>query len=123
VIHDFWAYELGVKADANPSYDNIAYTRTQQTGSFSVRCDELCGIWHGAMFDTGYVVSKTQFEKWATSTETQLASATKLLPQFSWTYTPDANGADGGYYPDSQDPYSKVEVYGAQPVNLKSGKG
>ncbi|HEY5272409.1 MAG TPA: cytochrome c oxidase subunit II [Acidimicrobiales bacterium] len=122
VIHDFWAYQLGVKADASPDYDNIAYTRTQQTGSFSVRCDELCGVWHGAMFDTGYVVSKTAFQTWATTTEAKLASATKLLPQFSWTYTPDANGADGGYYPDSQDGYSKVEVYGAQPVNLKSGE-
>jgi cytochrome c oxidase subunit 2 len=122
VIHDFWAYQLGVKADANPEYDNIAYTRTQQTGSFSVRCDELCGIWHGAMFDTGKIVSKTAFQTWATSTATQLTAATKLLPQFSWTYTPDANGADGGYYPDAVDPYSKVEVYGAQPVNLGNGK-
>jgi len=57
VIHDFWAYQLGVKADANPDYDNIAYTETQQLGSFEVRCDELCGLWHGAMFDTGTVVS------------------------------------------------------------------
>ena len=122
VIHDFWAYQLGVKADANPDYDNIAYTRTQQTGSFSVRCDELCGIWHGAMFDTGRVVSKTAFQTWATSTATQLTAATKLLPQFSWTYTPDANGADGGYYPDNVDGYSKVEVYGAQPVKFENGE-
>ena len=25
VIHSFWAYQLGVKADANPSVDNMAY--------------------------------------------------------------------------------------------------
>jgi len=117
VIHDFWAYQLGVKADANPDYDNIAFTRTQQVGQFTVRCDELCGIWHGAMYNYGRVVSKSAFEAWATSTEAQLASATKLLPPFAWTYTPDANGADGGYYPDNIDPYSKVEVYGAQPVD------
>ena len=122
VIHDFWAYQLGVKADANPDYDNIAYTRTQQIGSFSVRCDELCGIWHGAMFDTGSVVAKSAFQTWANSTEVRLTSATKLLPQFSWTYTPDANGADGGYYPDNVDGYSKVEVYGAQPVNFEHGE-
>jgi cytochrome c oxidase subunit 2 len=122
VIHDFWAYQLGVKADANPDYDNVAYTRTQQTGSFSVRCNELCGIWHGAMFDTGRVVSKSAFEQWATNSEATLAAATKLLPQFSWTYTPDANGADGSFYPDNVDPYSKVEVYGAQPVRFESGE-
>ena len=118
VIHDFWAYQLGVKADANPDYDNIAYTQTQQLGSFEVRCDELCGLWHGAMFDTGAVVSKSAFQSWAASTEARLASATKLLPAFSWTYTPDANGADGGLYPDDKDPYSNVEVYGAQPVKV-----
>ena len=26
VIHSFWAYKLGVKADANPGVDNVAYT-------------------------------------------------------------------------------------------------
>ena len=28
VIHSFWAYQLGVKADANPDYNNVAYTTT-----------------------------------------------------------------------------------------------
>ena len=32
VIHSFWAYQLGVKADANPDYNNVAYTTTQQLG-------------------------------------------------------------------------------------------
>jgi cytochrome c oxidase subunit 2 len=122
VIHDFWAYQLGVKADANPDYDNVAFTTTQQLGSFMVRCDELCGIWHGAMFDTGKILTKAQFETWATTTETNLAPNTKLLPAYALTYTPDANGADGGYYPDCPappspatacDPYSGVETYGA----------
>jgi cytochrome c oxidase subunit 2 len=53
VIHSFWAYQLGVKADANPSEDNVAYTTTGQLGSFTVRCSELCGLWHGAMYDYG----------------------------------------------------------------------
>jgi cytochrome c oxidase subunit II len=118
VIHDFWAYQLGVKADANPSLDNIAYTTTtSQLGQFTVRCDELCGIWHGAMFDYGRVVTKDQFMQWAKSTETALAANTKLLPPFAWTYVPDANGADGGFYPDNVDPYSNVETYGSQPVS------
>jgi cytochrome c oxidase subunit II len=117
VIHSFWAYQLGVKADANPGYDNIAYTKTTgQLGNFSVRCAELCGIWHGAMFDTGQIMSIPAFKAWATSTEARLAAATKLLPPFAWTYIPDANGADGGYYPDNEDPYSPVQTYGAQTV-------
>ena len=29
VVHSFWAYQLGVKADANPGQDNIAYVKTK----------------------------------------------------------------------------------------------
>jgi cytochrome c oxidase subunit 2 len=120
VIHSFWAYQLGVKADANPDYDNVAYTKTtNQLGQFTVRCSELCGIWHGAMYDYGRVVSVAAFTRWATSTQKTLLAATKLLPPFAWTYTPDANGADGSYYPDNQDPYSNVETYGYGAVHLK----
>lgn len=114
VIHDFWVYQLGVKADANPGQDNVAYTTPQQLGAFVVRCDELCGLWHGSMYNYGKVVTAAQFQAWATTTERQLAANTKFLPPFAWTYTPDANGADGGLYPDNQDPYSPVEIYGAK---------
>jgi cytochrome c oxidase subunit 2 len=115
VIHSFWAYQLGVKADADPAQDNVAFTKTtSQLGSFSIRCSELCGLWHGAMFNTGKVVTSATFESWAKSNEVTLASATKLLPAFAWTYVPDANGADGGYYPDDYDAYSNVETYGSQ---------
>jgi cytochrome c oxidase subunit 2 len=114
VIHDFWAYQLGIKADANPSTDNVAYTTTQQLGSVTVRCDELCGLWHGAMYNFGRVVAKSQFFAWAQATEHQNAANTKLLPPFAYTYVPDANGANGGYYPDNVDQYSKVETYGAK---------
>ena len=53
VIHSFWAYQLGVKADANPGVNNVAYTKPMHTGTVTVRCAELCGLWHGAMFDYG----------------------------------------------------------------------
>ena len=113
VIHDFWAYQLGVKADANPGQDNVAYTTPRQLGTFMVRCDELCGLWHGAMYNSGTVVPPAEFETWATTTEKLLAANTKLLPPFASSYIPDANGADGGYYPDNVDPYSSAETYGA----------
>jgi cytochrome c oxidase subunit 2 len=58
VIHSFWAYQLGVKADANPAVDNIAYTIPRQTGAFRVQCAELCGLWHGAMYTSGHVVTQ-----------------------------------------------------------------
>jgi cytochrome c oxidase subunit 2 len=78
------------------------------------------------MFDYGKIVTKAQFETWATTTEAKLAPNTKLLPAYALTYTPDANGADGGYYPDCPasapspayacDPYSGVQTYGATPA-------
>ncbi len=114
VTHDFWAYQLGVKADANPQLDNVAYTTTRETGSVTVRCDELCGIWHGAMYNYGRVISPAAFEAWATATQRASVANTKLLPPYALTYVPDANGADGGLYPTNVDPYSASEVYGTK---------
>ena len=61
VIHSFWAYQLGVKADANPGVNNVAFTKINHTGTITVRCAELCGLWHGAMFDYGQAVSPSAF--------------------------------------------------------------
>ena len=112
VIHSFWAYQLGVKADANPGVNNVAYTTADQTGNVTVRCDELCGLWHGAMFNFGKVVSVAAFTSWAQSTEVQLAAVTKILPPYATTYDPTVvpqinkamakagiGGANGYYYP------------------------
>jgi cytochrome c oxidase subunit II len=112
VIHSFWAYQLGVKADANPGVDNVAYTTASQTGNITVRCAELCGLWHGAMFDYGKVVSVAAFRSWAAKTEVQLAAVTKILPRYSTTYDPTVvpqinkallkagiGGGNGYYYP------------------------
>jgi cytochrome c oxidase subunit II len=89
VVHSFWAYQLGVKADANPGVNDVAYTTPQQTGGFTVRCAELCGIWHGAMYNYGKVVSVSGFVSWAHATRTQLVSLTKTLPPYALTYTPN----------------------------------
>ncbi len=111
VIHDFWAYQLGVKADANPGVNNVAYTTPEHMGTFVVRCDELCGLWHGAMYNYGQVLSVSAFQTWAQQTKIKLASLTKILPPYSLTYDPTVvptlgkvlvqlglTGAGGGYY-------------------------
>ena len=116
VIHYFWAYQLSIKADANPQLDNIAYTTTRQTGSVTVRCDELCGLWHGAMYnygqggDQGRLLRLGQGHRAGHCGQHQEPAAVRL------DLRPDANGADGGYYPDNVDPYSNAEVYGATPI-------
>jgi len=114
VIHSFWAYQLGVKADANPGVDNVAYTKINNTGEIVVRCAELCGLWHGAMRDYGQAVSAGAFQTWARTSETRLAAVTKILPPYALTYDPTVapqmakimvqNGLGGGAglsYPDN----------------------
>ena len=64
-VHSFWAVELAVKADANPGVDNVAYVNTKGPMTFHVRCAELCGLWHGYMFNNGVVVPPAQFKSWA----------------------------------------------------------
>ena len=117
VIHSFWAYQLGVKADANPQVDNVAYTTPQQLGSFRFQCNELCGIWHGAMYDYGKVVSAGDFQTWASGIQSKEQGDGLLaaLPPYALTYDPTTiaqlgknmrtvigvTGASGLYYPPS----------------------
>jgi cytochrome c oxidase subunit 2 len=90
VIHSFWAYQLGVKADANPGVDNVAYVTPKQLGSVTVRCNELCGIWHGAMFNYGSVETQSAFQAWATGVQAKEQSDGVLtaLPAYAFTYDP-----------------------------------
>jgi cytochrome c oxidase subunit 2 len=89
VIHSFWARQLAVKADANPQVDNIAFVKPTRVGQFEVRCSELCGLWHGEMFDHGRVVTSAAFETWIRQAQVTYAPATKLLPKYSTTYLPE----------------------------------
>jgi cytochrome c oxidase subunit II len=95
VIHSFWAYQLGVKADANPGFDNIAYVTTKGPLTFNVHCAELCGVWHGYMFETGQVVRPSAFNAWITQQRVQYAPATKLLEPYSKQYFPDPQRRGG----------------------------
>jgi cytochrome c oxidase subunit II len=88
VVHSFWAYQLGVKADATPGENNVAYVTTKGPLNFEVRCAELCGVWHGYMFNSGTVVSKAQFASWIARERLQYAPATRTLGPYSKTYFP-----------------------------------
>ncbi|MBA3841851.1 MAG: cytochrome c oxidase subunit II [Actinobacteria bacterium] len=89
VVHSFWAYELGVKADANPGTDNVVYVTTNGPRSFHIRCAELCGLWHGYMFDTGRVVPAAQFASWTTAQQATFKPVQQYLPPYATTYLPD----------------------------------
>ncbi|HTA32534.1 MAG TPA: cytochrome c oxidase subunit II [Solirubrobacteraceae bacterium] len=90
VIHSFWAYKLGVKADANPGVDNVAFVRPTKLMSFGVRCAELCGVWHGYMYNNeNRVVTPAAFLAWIHAQQKRLAPATKVLPPYAKTYIPE----------------------------------
>jgi cytochrome c oxidase subunit 2 len=88
-IHSFWAIELGIKADANPGVDNVAYLQTKGPRTFHVRCAELCGLWHGYMFNNGRVVPVAQFTAWVKSQQRDFEPVAKYLPKYATTYFPD----------------------------------
>jgi cytochrome c oxidase subunit II len=90
VIHSFWAINLGVKADANPGVDNVVYVKTHKPLTLNIRCAELCGLWHGYMFDEqGHVVSSADFASWIAQQKKLYGPIMKDLPPYATTYTPD----------------------------------
>jgi cytochrome c oxidase subunit II len=89
IIHSFWAYQLGVKADANPGVDNIFHVTPQKTGSFQVRCSELCGLWHGHMVDSeGQVVNQSDFDTWIAQQQKDFETIAKAVPSYAPYYFP-----------------------------------
>ncbi|HXD70196.1 MAG TPA: cytochrome c oxidase subunit II [Gaiellales bacterium] len=88
VIHSFWAYQLGVKADAVPGANNIAYTTPKKVGLFQIRCAELCGLWHGWMAAKGHVLSRAGWAHWIAHARIANAPSTHFLPPYAKVYYP-----------------------------------
>jgi cytochrome c oxidase subunit 2 len=102
-IHSFWAVELGVKADANPGVNNVAYVNTRGPMTFHVRCAELCGLWHPYMFNNGEIFDATKFRSWAVQERKVFAAiepymnrpASKGGAPYSTIYLPQPSGRAG----------------------------
>jgi cytochrome c oxidase subunit 2 len=89
VIHSFWAVELGVKADAVPGADNIVFVRPERTGPFQIRCAELCGLWHGQMYQVeATVAARAEFEAWIEREQRRYADILQYLPPYAHVYYP-----------------------------------
>jgi cytochrome c oxidase subunit 2 len=88
VIHSFWAIELGVKADAVPGNDNVAFVKPEQMKAFQIRCAELCGLWHGDMTAHGRVVSQSEFDSWIAQQQATYGGVEKQLPPYAPAYYP-----------------------------------
>ena len=68
VLHGFSILAFGVRVDANPGYVTATSNVTPtQTGSYAVRCVEMCGLFHSYMWQSVKVVSATEFNAWIVS--------------------------------------------------------
>ena len=64
VVHSFWIPEMGTKIDANPGAVTETKTKPNKIGVYTVRCAELCGLYHSQMQNRVHVVSKEDFKAW-----------------------------------------------------------
>jgi cytochrome c oxidase subunit II len=63
VIHSWWVPALGGKIDAIPGRTNHSWFKAERTGSFEIRCAELCGLEHAHMTGSVDVVSAAAYER------------------------------------------------------------
>ena len=64
VTHGFWPAALGVQVDANPNVVTVITSTPNKLGGFTVRCSQLCGLYHAFMYSSGAVVTPQQFATW-----------------------------------------------------------
>ena len=64
VTHGFWPAALGVQVDANPDVVTVIQTTPDKLGGFTVRCSQLCGLYHAFMYSPGAVVTPQAFAVW-----------------------------------------------------------
>ncbi len=67
VTHGFWPAALGVQVDANPNVVTVIEATPDKLGGFTVRCSQLCGLYHSFMYASGSVVTPQKFEAWLRS--------------------------------------------------------
>jgi len=89
VVHSFWAVNLAVKADAVPGTSNVAFVKPVREESSTIRCAELCGLWHGHMTSRLRVVSPTAFRAWIAQQRLKWAPIQRYLPRVAPTYAPE----------------------------------
>jgi cytochrome c oxidase subunit II len=89
VIHSFWAVGLGVKADAVPGADNVVFVRADRAGPFQIRCAELCGLWHGQMYQlSARVATEADFDTWIAEQKKRYEDVVRYLPPYAHVYYP-----------------------------------
>ncbi|TYC67682.1 cytochrome c oxidase subunit II [Stappia sp. BW2] len=79
VIHSFAMPSFGVKIDAIPGRLNETWFHAREEGVYYGQCSELCGKAHAFMPIAIRVVSKDQFQTWASAAQDDLDTANEQL--------------------------------------------
>jgi len=64
VIHSFWVPEFRIKQDAVPGRWTTLRVTPTELGDYRIRCAEMCGYAHSAMYAPVMVVEPAAFEDW-----------------------------------------------------------
>jgi cytochrome c oxidase subunit 2 len=75
VTHGFWPAALGVQVDANPNTVTVIDATPDKMGGFTVRCSQLCGLYHSFMYASGAVVTPQKFAAWLHTQGASIAKA------------------------------------------------
>ena len=88
-IHSFWAYQLGIKADANPGVDNVAFLKTKGPRDLrhplrrAVRALARLHVLDRPRRAAG------QFAAWVKQQQAVFASVAQYMPPYANEYYPD----------------------------------
>ena len=77
------------ESTTSPTFD------PKKNRSFDIRCSELCGLFHGYMFDTGQVVSEAAFHAWIEDQQARFARRPRPYPRTATHYFPDPDRRAG----------------------------
>ena len=73
VDHAFWIPPFQFKRDLIPGHPNHFQVNPDQTGSFTGRCSELCGLYHSRMLFRVKIVTWKFFQHWASAQQARQA--------------------------------------------------
>ena len=117
VIHSFWAYQLGVKADANPGLDNVAFTKTTNQLGTSRCAARSCAASGTGRCSTTAEWRPSRATSWrgrATCNEGRRSAATKLLPPFAGPTSPTPTAPTAATTPTTATLQQRGDLRGAE---------
>jgi len=103
VIHSFWVPEFRIKQDAVPGrWTELRVTPTK-TDDFTIRCAEMCGYAHSAMYAPVRVVEPQDFDAWVAGQELAPVPSADMTPLERGMAVADQQGCSGCHTTDGSD--------------------